>query len=145
MKQHGNRNCRARKLCRLPVAVSGNSPQPAPTEHNFDNLPKTSAGSPTYPLDVLAALSPDKKYLNVAVVNPADSVQPLDINVTGGKAVGGVTRWEMTGNDLEAANHVGQKPQVEIRESEINNVGRTLPVPPISIDIYRYMVEQTAQ
>ena len=45
----------------IPVALTGNSPQPAPTQHIVGDLPRTSAGSPTYPLDMVAALSPDHK------------------------------------------------------------------------------------
>lgn len=131
----------------LPVAVSGNSPQPtlSPAQQVFDGLPRTTAGSPTYPLDVVAALSPDRKYLNVAVVNATESVQPLELDVTGSKLAGSATRWEMTGKDLDAANHVGQPPQVETKESEIRGGSEPLSVPPISIDIYRFPLEEAAQ
>ena len=45
----------------IPVALTGNSPQPAPTQHIVGDLPRTSAGSPTYPLDMVAALSADRQ------------------------------------------------------------------------------------
>ena len=50
--------------------------------------------------------------------------------------------WQMTGKDLEAANHVGQEPQVNVNEIAIGNVPQTLSVAPISIDIYRFPVAQ---
>lgn len=129
----------------LPVAVSGNSPQPAPGQHIVGDLPRTSAGSATYPLDVVAALSADRKYLNVAVVNATESVQPLELNVAGARLEGAPKLWEMTGKDLDAANHVGQKSQVEVKEIALGNAPETLSVPPISIDIYQFSVAQGAE
>ncbi len=55
----------------IPVAVSGNSPQPAQNP-NYGDEPKISSGSPTYPLDVLATLTPDHKFLNLVVVNATE-------------------------------------------------------------------------
>jgi alpha-L-arabinofuranosidase len=129
----------------LPVAVSGNSPQPPPRQHIVGDLPRTSAGSPTYPLDVVAALSPDRKYLNLAVVNATDSAQPLELNVMGTHLAGMSTLWEMTGKDLDAANRVGQEPEVEVKEIAIGNAPKTLSVAPISIDIYQFPAVQVAQ
>jgi alpha-N-arabinofuranosidase len=42
----------------IPVALTGNSPQPAPTQRIVGELPRTSTGSPTYPLDMVARLVP---------------------------------------------------------------------------------------
>jgi alpha-N-arabinofuranosidase len=43
----------------IPVALSGNSPQPAPKyPAGSPDQPEKSSGSPTYPLDMFAALSP---------------------------------------------------------------------------------------
>jgi alpha-N-arabinofuranosidase len=57
----------------IPVGVSGNSLQPEPKYPPAPDQPKTSSGSPTYPLDVFAALTPDRRFLMVAVVNATDS------------------------------------------------------------------------
>jgi alpha-L-arabinofuranosidase len=110
----------------LPVAVSGNSPQPVPTQHLVGDLPRTNAGSPTYPLDMVAALSPDRKHLNLAVVNATESVQPLTLNVIGVKLAGKPTLWEMTGKDLDATNRVGKQPQVEVKKIAIANAGQAI-------------------
>ncbi len=59
----------------IPVALSGNSPQPAPKYPIAGDQPKTHPGSPTYPLDMFAALTPDRKYLTIAVVNATESEQ----------------------------------------------------------------------
>lgn len=128
----------------IPVALTGNSPQPAPTQHMVDDLPRTSAGSPTYPLDMFAALSADRKFLTLAVVNATGSEQKFNLNVGGVHLTGNATLWQMTGKDLEAANRVGQTPQVEVKETAIGEAGTTLSVAPISVDVYRFAVAETA-
>ena len=63
----------------LPVDVSGNSPQPKPTEPFGGEQPAANAGSPTFPLDVVAAWTPDRKTLTIAVLNPTDVEQSLKL------------------------------------------------------------------
>ena len=41
----------------IPVALTGNSSQPAPLYPIGGDQPKTNSGSPTYPLDMFAALT----------------------------------------------------------------------------------------
>jgi alpha-N-arabinofuranosidase len=126
----------------IPVALTGNSPQPAPTQHIVGDLPRTSSGSPTYPLDMFAALSPDRKYLTLAVVNATDSEQKFNLDVNGRRLSGIARLWQMTGKTLEAANHVGQSPEVELRETAIGEAPTTLSVAPISVSFYRFPVVQ---
>jgi alpha-N-arabinofuranosidase len=128
----------------IPVALTGNTPQPNPTQHMVDELPRTSAGSPTYPLDMMAALSADQKFLTLVVVNATDSEQKFDLTVAGVHLSGNVTRWRMSGNNLEAANKVGQPPRVEVNETAMGEAPATLSVAPISVEIYRFPVLQTS-
>ncbi len=67
----------------LPVAVDGNSPVPAPLYPVGADQPKVNAGSPTYPVDVAAALSADGKFLTMAVVNATESTQTLALAIKG--------------------------------------------------------------
>ncbi|MFP5230071.1 MAG: alpha-L-arabinofuranosidase C-terminal domain-containing protein [Acidobacteriota bacterium] len=129
----------------IPVTLTGNSPQPAPTQHIVGDLPRTSAGSPTYPLDMFAALSPDRKFLTLAVVNATGSEQKFDLSVTGASLSGKATLWQMTGSSLDAANHVGKPPQVEVKETSVGGTPGTLTVAPISLDIYRFPLSPAAQ
>ncbi len=129
----------------IPVALTGNSPQPAPLQHIVGDLPRTSAGSPTYPLDMVAALSADHKFLTLAVVNATDSVQKFALTVNGVHLSGEATLWRMTGDNLDAANHVGQLPQVNVKESAIANTPTTLTVAPISVEIYRFAIAPAAR
>jgi alpha-N-arabinofuranosidase len=61
----------------LPLTVEGDSPQPEPKYPAGFDHPKVRAGSATFPLDVIAGLSPDRKTLKIAIVN-ADP--PLSIH-----------------------------------------------------------------
>ncbi len=126
----------------IPVALSGNSPQPVPKYPIGGDQPETNSGSPTYPLDMFAALTPDRKYLTVAVVNATDTEQILNLNVSGARLAGPSTLWQLTGMDLDAANRVGQPAQVEIKEMAIGDVPRSLSVAPISINIYCFPVPE---
>ena len=129
----------------IPVALTGNSPQPSPVQHIVGDLPRTSSGSATYPLDMVAALSPDRKFLTLAVVNATSSTQNFDLTVNGVHLNGNATLWIMTGSNLQAANKVGQPPQVTVQEKAIDGVPATLSVQPISVEVYRFPVSPTAQ
>lgn len=128
----------------IPVTVDGNSPQPPLPHPMVGNLPDSNAGSPTYPLDVFAALSPDRARLTVAVVNATDSTQPLAVNLAGARAAGPATLWELTGDDLNAANNLGQPPRVTVRKVATGETPGTLSVPPISVDMYEFPVAANA-
>ena len=121
----------------LPVPVGGNSPQPAPREPLVPGIKPESAGSPTYPLDVEAALGPHRGHLVLAVVNATGAIQPLRLRLRGARLGAGGRYWEMTGPSLSAANRVGHRPEVSVRERAVDGAPGRLAVPPISIDIYR--------
>ena len=127
----------------IPVALSGNSPQPAPKfPAGSPDQPEKSSGSPTYPLDMFAALSPDRKFLIVSLVNATETEQKLDLSVTGAKLAGPSTLWQLTAKSADALNHVGQAPQLAIKESSIGDVPATITVAPISVNIYRFPIAQ---
>src|SRR6185437_14542407 len=125
----------------VPVALSGSSPQPAPKYPIGGDQPETNSGSPTYPLDMFAALTPDHKFLTVAVVNATQSEQNFDLNVSGMHLAGKSTLWQMTGKTLDAANKVGETPQVEVKEIPIAEGSGKLSVAPSSVNIYRFAVQ----
>ncbi len=125
----------------IPVAVTGSSPQPAPKYPIGGDQPQVSSGSPTYPLDVFAALTPDRRYLTVAVVNATEKVQPLELKLSGMKRTGAATLWQITAANLEASNRVGEPAEVELKEGPVD-AGGSLSVAPISINVYRFAVAQ---
>ena len=126
----------------IPVAIEGNSPQPEPRYPVGFAHPKVLAGSPTYPLDVIAGLSPDRRSLRIAVVNATFKAQPLEINLGGLQTRGGGKLWRLSGKTLEAANKVGQPPGVTVREEKAPALSRALTVPPISTSIYEFPLRQ---
>jgi alpha-N-arabinofuranosidase len=123
----------------IPVAVSGNSPQ-QPTNPNYGDEPKVRSGSPTYPLDALATLTPDHRYLDLIIVNATEKDQKFDLNVSGSKLENSGTLWKLTANSLDAVNRVGQPAQIEIKESPVSLVDNAITVASISVNIYRFPI-----
>jgi alpha-N-arabinofuranosidase len=118
----------------LPVEVTGNSPQPAPKYPVGADQPRVNAGIPTYPLDIAAALSADRKSLTVAIVNPTEAAQDFTLIIKGLELSGRGRLWRMTGSDANAANVLRQMPQVEVVEILFSELPKT--VLPVSISLY---------
>lgn len=125
---------------RIPVEVTGNSPQPAPAFPVGGDQPRVNAGSPTFPLDISAALTPDRKALTVAAVNATEAEKSLHLDLVGFRAGVQGRAWKMTGASLDAANRVGMPPQVGVRETAFDTRAGRLTVAPHSIEIYAFAV-----
>ncbi|MGC9197866.1 MAG: alpha-N-arabinofuranosidase [Acidobacteriaceae bacterium] len=124
----------------IPVAVNGNSPQPPTDSKEFAEEPKVSSGSPTYPLDLFAAITPDHKFLEVAVVNATEKEQKVDLSVTGARVSGASTLWMLSGKSLDAVNPVGALLQARIREIPMDHAPQNISVAPISVNVYRFPI-----
>ena len=105
---------------------------------SYGDQPETSSGSPTYPLDMVAALTEDRKFLTIAVVNGTDTEHKFDLKATGVSLSGPSTLWQMTGSSLDAENHVGQPTQVAVKEIAVDDAAGTFAVAPFSVSIYRF-------
>ena len=123
----------------IPVALNGNSPQPA-TNPNYADEPKVRSGSPTYPLDMFAALSADKKSLILSVVNATDKEQKVNLSVTGTSLAGPGKAWTLCGTSLDAANRVGEQQQVQVKETSLPGAPSSLTAAPYTVSIYRFPV-----
>jgi Alpha-L-arabinofuranosidase C-terminal domain len=121
-----------------PVEVTGGSPQPPPKYPVGGDQPRVNSGSSTYPVDVSAALSGDRKALTVAVVNPTESAQRMDLDIQGFEPRGQGRMWKLTGPDVNASNRLGQPPQVEVVETQFTTAPKTLSVAPISVNLYEF-------
>ncbi len=86
-------------------------------------------GSDTYPLDINAALSEDRKTLTFAVLNPSDSEQQLKLAINGVKLAGQGKVWRMAPSSVDATITVGQKPGVEVQEQDLTSVPDAMAVP----------------
>lgn len=120
----------------LPLEVDGNSPQhPVKGTIGVDRPAETS-GSPTYPLDMVAALTKDHKTLTVAVSNPTDSAQPLDLNIKGGGTRNNIKVYQIAVPELHVMNLPGEKPNITVQESSLKNVRSIESVAPWSVTLY---------
>jgi alpha-N-arabinofuranosidase len=121
----------------IPVTVTGNSPQPAPKYPPGGEQPKVNAGSPTYPLDVVAAWTTDRSALTVAVVNPTESQQTIDLSFRGVRLAGDGTLWRMAPDSLDARIVVGEPPQVRVEEERVTRLPAHVTFRPWSVTVYR--------
>jgi alpha-N-arabinofuranosidase len=116
----------------IPVEVSGNSPQPKPTDPPGGEQPVINAGSDTFPVDVAAAWTDDRRALTVAVLNPADVDQSLKLNITGAALSGKGTLWR-----LASAETNGQNPSIS--NSPVDSIPDALTLPRFSVSIYELL------
>ncbi len=125
----------------IPVEVTGNSPQPKPTFPAGGDQPAVNPGSDTYPLDVSAAFSEDRKTLAIAVLNPSDSEQSIRIAINGAKLTGAGKLWRMAPGSIDATVQVDKKPEVQVEEQTLGALPGTITVRPFSVNIYSYSVQ----
>ena len=131
----------------LPVAVNGNSPQRSIKGTPGIDTPARPSGSPTYPLDVVAALSSDRKSLAISVVNPTGTAQHCDLNFVGVEPQGGAAFWRLIPPVGEAAappvfgrgGFVG--PPATMSKGSLPEVPRRITLPPSSITVYEFEVK----
>jgi alpha-N-arabinofuranosidase len=125
----------------IPVTVSGDSPQPKPVFPAGGDQPAVNPGSDTYPLDVSAALSEDRRTLTFAVLNPSDSKQSMKLAVKGVKLASHGTLWQMAPSSVNAVVAVGKTPEVAVEEHALGSVPDTIDAPPYSVSIYSYPLQ----
>jgi len=126
----------------LPILdIGGNSPQPRINGTVGIDLPKTPSGSPTYPLDVMAALSEDGERLTITVVNPSESSQQLQLQLSGTTLPSSGRKWTVSGSSIQARNVAGQPPEIELTESTLSNTTAPITVVPLSINLYEFEIQ----
>lgn len=133
----------ANRFGTIPVlGIQGNSPQPELLGTVGVDKPLVSSGSPTYPLDVMAALSQDKKTLTVAVVNPSEVAKELVMALVGGAIVDGSgKKWTIAGPSIDARNTAGQPQVIKLVESATTDPSAATTVPPFSISMYEWKLK----
>jgi len=114
---------------RIPVAISGNSPQPKPAEPFGGEQPAVNAGSDTFPLDVVAAWTQDRSALTVAVLNPTQEEQTIQLSIAGASLSGKGTLWRLSSNEPN-----GQNPAIS--SFILSGLPGPLTLPRFSISIY---------
>lgn len=124
----------------FPVAVDGDSPQQLVPGTAFVDRGTKPTGSPTYPLDILAAFSSDHKKFLLSVVNPTEEGHTLTPTINGVKLRGQGKLYQIAPPSLNSANEVGKEPVVKIVETAQNGVPGTVEAPPVSVSLYEYDV-----
>jgi alpha-N-arabinofuranosidase len=125
----------------LPLAVSGNSPQQPVSGTVFVDKPESPTGSPTYPLDVLAALSADRKTFILSVVNPTEEAQEFTHRIGGAKLQSAGKLWQVAAPGVDAYNDPNQEPAIKINETPQGALPERIQVPPLSVSLYEYALE----
>lgn len=125
----------------IPIVVTGNSPQPKPTEPSGGEQPTVNAGSDTFPLDVVAALTADRKALTIAVINTTDTDQKLDLHFSNLSLSGKGTVWRLAPKSLLATRQVGTKSEVEVESMPLEPALTSLSLPKFSISIYEMPIK----
>ena len=105
----------------------------------FGDVPVQVAGD-FKPLDVVAALSPDRTAVTVGVVNPTDEPQRLALKLSGGKFTGRGQKWTLTGAGKWSHNAPGKPRQVDIVQSSFSETIDPLEVAPLSVTLYSFFL-----
>jgi alpha-N-arabinofuranosidase len=127
----------------FPIGVDGDSPQQQVRGTNFVDKGPTPTGSPTYPLDVLAAFSGDRKRFLLSVVNPTEEAHSFTPAIRGVRLRGRGKLYQIAPPGVNSANEAGKEPLVKIVESEPAGLPETVQVPPVSVSLYEFDVENT--
>lgn len=125
----------------IPVEVSGDSPQPKPAFPVGGDQPAVNPGSPTYPLDVVAAFSDDRKTFTIAVLNPSDAPASMNLAISGSKLANHGTLWQMAPDKIDAVVALGKRPEVQVEAKPQGPVPSNIVAPAFSVNIYSYPVQ----
>jgi alpha-L-arabinofuranosidase len=129
-----------RHFGRIPLAIAGDSPVPAPAYPIGGDQPRVNTGSDTWPLDVSAALSGDRGALTIAVVNATDAVRRLRLSIANACcAPRGKTR-SLKAAGLDSMNRAGKDPEVSLEEGEFDATLSVLEIEPYGIRIFEYEI-----
>jgi alpha-N-arabinofuranosidase len=127
----------------FPVTVDGNSPQQQVRGTNYVDKGPTPTGSSTYPLDVLAAFSSDRKRFLLSIVNPTEDEHSLTPAIRGVRLRERGRLYQIAPPGVNSANEAGKEPVVRIVETEQAAFPGTVHSPPVSVSLYEFEVEST--
>jgi alpha-N-arabinofuranosidase len=132
-----------RFLNAVPIAVDGDSPQRQVYGTDYVDKGPTPTGSPTYPLDVLAAFSGDRKRFLMSVVNPTEEGHSFTPRIRALRLRERGKLYQIAPPGVNSANEAGKEAVVKIDETEQAGMPETIQVPPVSISLYEFEVETT--
>ncbi|MDH4238264.1 MAG: alpha-N-arabinofuranosidase, partial [Phycisphaerae bacterium] len=109
-------------------------------EH-FGSIPIEITGD-TYPLDVSAAWTSDRKALTIGIVNPTENELELPMELKGIKLSGKARLWQIAHTDPMAYNEPGKEPNVTIKEKQVSDITEKLSVSPLSVNLYELPIKK---
>jgi alpha-N-arabinofuranosidase len=122
----------------LPVPVGGDSPQQLVQGTPFVDRGTKPTGSPTYPLDVLAAFSSDRRKFLISVVNPTEERHSFMPKISGIKLRSQGKLYQIAPPSVISTNEVGKEPAVKIVETAQDGLPETVQIPPFSVSLYEF-------
>jgi alpha-N-arabinofuranosidase len=120
--------------------VSGNSPQVPMRGTPMVDMGSEPVGSATYPIDVLAALSGDRKIFILSAINATEEAQEFTPQLNGVKLRGSGRLSQIVAPSAISNNEVGKEPVVKIAESTVGALAEKVQLPPVSVSIYQFEI-----
>jgi alpha-N-arabinofuranosidase len=124
----------------LPLALDGDSPQQLVAGTPFVDRGLKPTGSPTYPLDILAAISSDRKKIILSVINPSEEGRSVTLNLSGVKLRREGKLYQIAPPSAKSTNEAGKEPAAKIVESTQDGLPETVLAPPVSVSLYEFDV-----
>ena len=122
----------------FPIGVDGDSPQRQVRGTDYVDKGPTPTGSPTYPLDILAAFSGDRKRFLMSVVNPTEDEHSFTPRIRALRLRERGKLYQIAPPSLSSTNEVGKEPTVKIVETAQDGLPETVQVPPVSVSLYEF-------
>jgi alpha-N-arabinofuranosidase len=108
----------------------------------FGVTPVEVTGAPA-PLDVAAAWTADRSALTVAIVNPTEQAQSIDLSLKGAQLTGQGMSWAIAGPNRLAHNDPGSPREVDIRQEPYRGNG-PLRVSPLSVTVFELAARESS-
>jgi len=101
---------------------------------HYGTLPVAVSGAPA-PLDVVAAWTPGRAALTVAIVNPESEARPVRLQVAGARLTGRGRAYVMTGASPLAHNAPGAPRGVDVKDDDAPAPGEPVVAAPLSVTL----------
>jgi alpha-N-arabinofuranosidase len=104
------------------------------------------SGSPTWPLDVFAAQSADRRTMAVSLVNPTETPQDCELNLVGAQASGPARVYQLTAPPAGTTQapsgpaSMFSGPPATVAESSLPMAPQRVTLPPTSLTVYAFDV-----
>ena len=108
--------------------------------NHFGTLP-LDISIPPCNLDIVAALTENRKAVTVAFVNPTENTEQVKLDFGRTKIKNKTKMWLIAHRDPEIYNEPGKKPSVAIQEKKMSFRNDIVNIPSYSIALYRFDIK----